>query len=348
MALPNQLHADRSLVFGCGIADSKDSETGRIWTLHIPPPRDVKGPPSDAKSLKGRNDQNLDTPNIYQGEFIRNEPGDTLRIRFEGYIHRNAFKPKTPDKRIATKIKNFLNRMQQKGGLKVIARLMFTNLVTLLWLRKNNETFLLKRKLIFETNYFKHEFTLPDWQEGNISLEQVTASSPQAVNDCIEFIETRLYQCNIDRWFRVTAEIYTGHQMNIYPSQLMAVKPKTDSSNSKEKEGRLFLKGIDKETRCRNIPLFDERQILYALYTFDTWYAEGNNLDHINNNPSGFNYDKYKHFRDYQKGNCIFNYLEKLSKFTLRLRSIDDPEKIPGEMLYTATCLIRGGVFGDK
>lgn len=346
MAFPDQLYENRSLIFSCGIVDSKDSETGRIWKLHVQR-RHIKGPPSDAKSLKGTNEQNLDTPNIYHEEFIRNEPGDTLQVSFTGYIHRNAFKPKTPDKRMAKRIINFLTRMQQKGGLRIIARLIFTNLVTLQWLRKNNEHFIKNRKLTFETEYFKHEFCLPDWQEDNIRLDEIRASSPQAFDDCIKFIETRLYQSNVSRMIRITTEMYTGDQINIYPSQLMTVIRKHENDGSKEEQGRTFLKGIDKVTGRRDIPLIDERQILYALYTFDTWYAEGKSLDPINVNATGLHYDKYQHFRDYQKGNCIYNYLEKLSKFTLRLRSIDDPAKIPGEMFYTAACLIRGGVFGD-
>lgn len=146
-------------------------------------------------------------------------------------------------------------------------------------------------------------------------LDVIQSSSPNAIQECVEFITTRLYKENVDRWFKVTAELYSGRGLNIFPSQEMNISRKNNDSSKKEvntenkdsdsakketKKGRTFLKGVDPETGRRNIPLLDERHILYALYTFDTSYAEGENHEPINVNPSGFVEREGKHYRDYR------------------------------------------------
>ena len=273
MASPNQLNFERCLEISCGYIESKCSKTERIWTLHVQPPRSVKGPPGDYASLSGSNEQNLDTPNIYRSEFIRNEPGDTLFIYFEGYILNNLFDPNTPDEEAKQELLELFGVYRDKGGFEQLALLILCNLLNFRWLRHNNKIFQLRRKITFETLHFKHEFILPDSTRFP-EMNDIQASSPTAIQDCVEFIATRLYTENIDRWLKVAAELYTGRGLNIFPSQEMNIDNKNNNSEKKNHEGRTFLKSIDPETRRRNIPVIDERHILYALYTFDASYAE--------------------------------------------------------------------------
>ena len=352
MASPNQLCFDRSLEIGCGYLDSKCSETGKTWSLHVQPYRTIKGSPGDFASLSGNNEQNLDTPNLHRSEFIRNEPGDTLRIVFEGYVQQNVFKPKTPDSDANQELLEFLSLYRDKGGFEQLAWLILCSLLNFRWLRRNNEIFQMRRRIIFETCHLKHEFILPDW-ETFPELGSIQSSSTNAIQECVEFIGTRLYTKNVDRWFKVTAELYTGRGLNIYPSQEMNIE-KTNNDSDKNRVGRTFLKGKDPETGRRNIPLLDERHILYALYTFDSSYIEDKkhepleNLQLINVNPSGFVEVEGKHYRDYRQGNCIYNYQEQLKMLTKELQKNDDPAKIPNKMHYVVGCYTKGGLFGQK
>ncbi|MCW7556380.1 type I-F CRISPR-associated protein Cas7f/Csy3 [Endozoicomonas gorgoniicola] len=347
MASPNQLNFERSLEIGCGYLYSRCSETGRNWTLHVQPPRNFKGPPGDFASLSGSNEQNLDTPNIHRSEFIRNEPGDTLRVVFEGIILNNAFSPKTSDLSAKQELLELLDTYRDKGGFEQLARLILCSLLNFRWLRRNNKTYQFRRQLTFKTHHFKHIFTLPDWLELP-NLADIKLSSPDAIQECIEFIATCLYKPNVDRWFKVYAELYTGRGLNIFPSQEMHIDKKNNDADKKHSEGRTFLKGIDPETGRRNIPLLDERHILYALYTFDSSYAEEESLELINVNPSGFVEIEGKHYRDYRLGNCIFNYQERLKSLTKELQEINDPAKIPNKMHYVVGCYTKGGLFGQK
>lgn len=115
MASPNKLHFDRSLEIGCGFIESKCSKTGKIWTLRVQPPLDIKGPPGDFASLSGSNEQNLDTPNIHRFEFIRNET--TLLIWFEGVILNNVFFPNTPDADAKQELLEFFGVYRIRGAL---------------------------------------------------------------------------------------------------------------------------------------------------------------------------------------------------------------------------------------
>ena len=347
MASPSKLYFTRSLEIGFAIMSSKCSETGKVWTLNVQPPRHIKGPPRDYASLSGSNEQNLDTPNVYLCEFICNEPGDTLRFVFEGYIHRNAFSPITPDASAKHEILEFLELYRDKQGFEHLAGLILQNLLNFRWLRRNNTTFQYKRQIVFETLNFEHVFTLPDWFELP-ELDEIQSSAPNAVQECADFIATRLYQENVDRWFKVTAELYTGTGLNIFPSQGMNIKNNTSGSSKKEKKGQPFQKTIDKETGRRDVPLLDGRHIIYALYTVDTSYKEGDNLEPINNNPTGFVESEGTHHRDYGRGNCVYNYQEQLKALTKELKKIDDTSKIPEKMHYLACCYVQGGNYNGK
>lgn len=247
MASPNQLNFDRSLEIGCGYVYSKCSETGKIWNLHVQLPRNVKGSPGDFASLSGSNDQNLDTPNIHRCEFIRNEPGDTLRVEFEGTILNNVFDLNTPEADAREELLAFFCMYRDRGGFEQLARLILGSLLNFRWLRRNNKTYQFRRKITFETLSFRHEFILPDWLKLP-ELGDIESPSPNAIQECVEFIATRLYTENVDRWFKVSAELYTGRGLNIFPSQEMNIEKKSNDTDKKGREGRTFLKGIDPET----------------------------------------------------------------------------------------------------
>ena len=348
MASPTQLKFKRSLEIGAAKIRSKCSETGEVFPLHILPPRNIKGSPGDYASLCGTNEQDLDSPNIHTCEFIRNEPGDTLLIEFEGFILNNAIKPQTPDQTAKKEILDFMSVFIEKQGLRYHAYCIMQNLLNFRWLRRNNEIFQYKRKLRFSTINFEHEFVLPDWVE-HPTLEDIEADPADALEACIQFIETRLYQNNVNRWFKISVELYTGTGLNIFPSQEINIEQKKGEKASKNnRKGRSFVKGIDKKTGRRDIPLLDERHILYALYTYDTWYKEGDSLTPININPSGFVEEKGKHYRDYKKGNCIYNFQEELPSLTKALTSITDSSAISGDSHFTAGNYMKGGVFGEK
>ena len=346
MAPSRQLHFNRSIEIGPGYMRSKSSTTGEVYTIHVQK-RHIKGPPSDYATLKGKNEQNLDTPNIFHGEFIRNEPGDYLLVEFEGYLLNNCFFPKTPDSEARAEILQFLELFRDKGGFGVLARYIFQNIVNLRWLRRNNEIFSYKRQVVFKTHEFEHSFTLPDWNELP-ALEEIEAGDTGAVRQCIAFIESRLHKSNIDRWFKVEAELYTGRRLNIFPAQEMNIGQINNNPEKNHSPGRMFVKGIDEKTGKATIPLIDERHILHALYTYDYSYTEDIDAMPINVNPCGFHEEKGRHYRDYQQGNCVYNYQEQLSSLTKKLQKVNEAEDIPDECHYLCTNYLKGGVFGEK
>ena len=348
MADPNQLSVNRTFEIGFGTMSNKSSLSGKEFSLHVQK-RMVKGSPGDFATLRGSNDQNLDTPNIHQAEFVHNEPGDTLVVEFEGYIVNNAFHPKTPEILAKEEIIRFMELYRDKGGLRYQAEAIFQNLLNFRWLRRNNQIYQRCRRMMFKTEDFECHFKLPNSIELP-EIGEIEADQPDSINRCMDFCESRMHQTNVDRWFKVRVEILVGRGMNLFPAQEMNIDKKGDDStdSKKNRHGRTFLKGVNEYTGRRDTPLIDERHILYALYTSDTSYAEGEGLMPINVNPSGFVEAEGTHYRDYKGGNCLYNYQEQLDQLIKELENVKSPESIPAHCHYLVTNYIKGGLFGEK
>ena len=345
MASPKQCNFTRATEVGDAEMYSKDSETGEIWSLFVEH-TSFKGASSDFASLKGSNEKNQNTPNIYHSEYVKNRPGDILSIVFEGHITRNVFTPDIPDKQSKDEILAFLDACMDKGAFSVIAQKILTNILNYRWLRRNAETFQYQRVITFQTANFTHSFKLPDWEELP-TLEQAETSSQSAVQECIKFIEHALCHKKVDRWFKVTADLYTGKNLTIFPSQLLITKEPKNSSSQTSQRGRTFLKGIDRKTG-RPTPLIKETHILYALFTFDVWYDKESDLSPINVNASGFVEHGLTHYRDHNKQNSVFDYQRKIDKLTGKLNKVSSPSDISGETLYLLAMYLHGGLFGEN
>lgn len=350
---PRKFNLKRSVEVSCGLIGSKCSKSGKEWSLHVEPPKYFKGPPSDFASLSGKNEAGLDNCNIYESEFIRNEPGDILTVNFEGYILNQIFNPEVSDNDELSILLDFLQLYKEKNGFDFHASALFENIINFRPLRRNNETFPYKRKLIFSTSEFNHEFTLPD---GVLlpTLDQIKYSETHSIQECIEFIRARLSEKHLDCHFEVNMELRTGRTLTIFPSQELVIKESkhtnSDKSGSKKK-GRTFYKTLDTKTGRRTIPIITDRQILHSLFIYDKFYSEDlKKIQPININPCGLsmNNGKYMHHRDLKKGNCVYNYQRRIIELTKELSSIKSSNQIPGHIHYLIGCYLRGGVYGEK
>ena len=201
MATPTQLHFDTSIFVGDGEMKSKSSSTEKLFELCVQPPQALKGPPGDYKTLSGSNEIDLNSPNIYYSESIRNEPGDTLVVEFEGLILNNLCKFSTPDSEARAEISAFIEAYIEKGGLRFHAQCIFNNLLNFSWMRRNNCIFQTSRQLTFETKTFEHTFALTDDIELP-DLSEIQPDTPDAYHRCVDFIECCLKTSNIPRSFK--------------------------------------------------------------------------------------------------------------------------------------------------
>ncbi|MTI11873.1 type I-F CRISPR-associated protein Cas7f/Csy3 [Sansalvadorimonas verongulae] len=346
----------RCLQIGDATMSSMSSRTEKIFPLHVQR-REFKGSPSDYASLTGVNDQNLDTPNVFESEFVTNEPGDKLYIEFEGYVLNNVLFPDTHDEELRSSMQTFITLYRDKGGLDYQAKAILSNILNCRFLRRNNQIFQCQRKITFTTHSLENRFELPDWEELP-SFAYFENHSPKATKECIEFLASRLYESNVDRWFKISAELYTGKGLTVFPAQEMRTDPsnRNKPKNTKDeqlpvknkkpyKHGRTFLKGVNEDTGKRDVPLIDQRHIGYALFTYDIWYKAIEDCAPININPAGFSEKPGTHYRDFQKGNCFYNYHQKIDNLIKELREVKSPKVIPGYIHYLVACYIKGGVF---
>lgn len=344
MTSPKQLNFDTSVLIGDGDMLSKSSTTEKIFELEVLPPKAFKGPPGDYKTLAGSNEIDLNSPNIYYSESVKNEPGDILVVEFEGYILNNLLRFSTPDEKAREEISAFINAYIEKGGLNFQARSLLNNLLNFSWMRRNNCVFQTGRKLTFETKAFQHTFELPD----NIEfpdLSEIQPDTPDAYDECAGFIEHCLKSGNVPRWFKVTAEVYTGKHLKIFPAQEINMKTKGYES---QRPPTTFLKGVSETTGKRTIPLMKDTHIKYALFTYDRFYDDKQGLLPININPSGFVEREGRHYRDLSKSNCIYSYQRKLKDLANELQKVNHPDEISGTAHYVIGNYIKGGVFGEK
>ncbi|USE34451.1 type I-F CRISPR-associated protein Cas7f/Csy3 [Endozoicomonas sp. SCSIO W0465] len=181
------------------------------------------------------------------------------------------------------------------------------------------------------------------------ALDEIESDDPEALTRCINFIESRLHQKDVPRWFKVNVEMLVGRGLNIFPAQEVNVEEKSEADNKskKNRQGRAFKKGTDENTGRKDIPLIEKRHILYALFTSDASYVDKEVSAPINTNPSGFVYDEGKHYRDYTEGNSLYNYQEQLDELIKELEKVDSAQKIPEHIHYLVTNYIKGGFFGD-
>ncbi len=343
MADPNQLHFDTSVFLSSGEMRSKSSQTEKVFELSVEPPAAFKGSPSDYSSLAGANETDLNSPNIYYSEHIKNEPGDILVVEFEGYIMNNLSRFSTPDTDARNEISAFIDAYIDKGGLHFHACKIFENILNFSWMRRNNCIFQMHRKLTFETLNFQHTFALPNSVEAP-TVTEIQADSPVAYDNCVNFIEKCLYTSNIPRWFKVSAEVYTGKYIKIFPAQEMNEK----KGGNKSRPPTTFHKGASELTGKKTIPLLKDTHIKYALFTYDRFYDRGDNLKAININPSGFCEKDKCHYRDFSINNCLYDYQRRLVALTTELLTVKHAKDISNDCHYLIGNYLKGGVFGEK